>query len=138
MQYMLLIYGDEKAAMNMSPEEQEASMGEWFGYTEELRAAGAMAAGDALQPTGTATTVSQANGGEALITDGPFAETREQLGGYYLLERRGPRRGDRVGAEVPRRPVRARSSCGPSWSSIRAERPRPQPGGRRGRPHLPR
>jgi len=85
MQYMLLIYGDEKAGMNMSPEEQEASMGEWFGYTEELRASGAMAAGDALQPTGTATTVSQVNGDDALITDGPFAETREQLGGYYLL-----------------------------------------------------
>jgi hypothetical protein len=44
-----------------------------------------MAAGDALQPTMTATTVSQPNGGDALITDGPFAETREQLGGYYLL-----------------------------------------------------
>ena len=89
MQYMLLIYGDEKAGMNMSPEEQEASMGEWFAYTEELRSSGAMAAGDALQPTGTATTISQANGDDALITDGPFAETREQLGGYYLLERRG-------------------------------------------------
>ena len=85
MQYMLLIYGNEKAGMNMSPEEQEASMGEWFGYTEELQASGAMAAGDALQPTTTATTVSQPNGDDALITDGPFAETREQLGGYYLL-----------------------------------------------------
>ena len=85
MQYMLLIYGDETAAMAMTPEEQESSMGEWFQYTEELRQSGAMAAGDALQPTTTATTVSQPNGGDALITDGPFAETREQLGGYYLL-----------------------------------------------------
>ena len=85
MQYMLLIYGDEKAGMDMSPAEQEARMGEWFQYTEDLRSSGAMVAGDALQPTGTATTVSQPNGGDALITDGPFAETREQLGGYYLL-----------------------------------------------------
>ena len=60
-------------------------MGEWFQYTEDLRSSGAMVAGDALQPTGTATTESQPNGGDALITDGPFAETREQLGGYYLL-----------------------------------------------------
>ena len=86
MQYMLLIYGDEKAGMDMTPEEQESSMGEWFRYTEDLRSSGAMVAGDALQPTATATTVSQPNGGDALITDGPFAETREQLGGYYLLE----------------------------------------------------
>ena len=85
MQYMLLIYGDENAGMNMTPAEQEASMGEWFQYTEDLRSAGAMVAGDALQPTTTATTVTQPNGGDALITDGPFAETREQLGGYYLL-----------------------------------------------------
>ena len=86
MQYMLLIYGDEKAGMAMTPEEQESSMGEWFRYTEDLRSSGAMVAGDALQPTATATTVSQPNGGDALITDGPFAETREQLGGYYLLD----------------------------------------------------
>jgi hypothetical protein len=69
MQYMLLIYGDEKAGMNMSPEEQEASMGEWFGYTEELKASGAMVAGDALQPTGTATTVSRANGDDVADLD---------------------------------------------------------------------
>ena len=86
MRYMLLIYGDETAGADMSPEEQEARMGEWFQYTEDLRSSGAMQAGDALQPTATATTVSRGGDGNTLVTDGPFAETREQLGGYYLLD----------------------------------------------------
>ena len=86
MQYMLLIYGNEQAGMSMSPEEQEASMGEWFAYTEELASSGAMKCGDALQPTPTATTVTRGDDGGALVTDGPFAETREQLGGYYLID----------------------------------------------------
>ncbi len=86
MRYMLLIYGDEKAGMDMNEEESNAVMGEWFAYTEELRGAGASTAGDALQPTSTATTVTRGDDGGALVTDGPFAETREQLGGYYLLD----------------------------------------------------
>ena len=86
MRYMLLIYGDETAGADMSPEEQEARMGEWFQYTEDLQGSGAMQAGDALQPTATATTVSRGGDGNTLVTDGPFAETREQLGGYYLLD----------------------------------------------------
>ena len=85
MRYLLLIYGDENGGADMSEADQAAEMQKWFAYTEDLKASGAMVAGDALQPTGTATTVSQANGDDALITDGPFAETREQLGGYYLL-----------------------------------------------------
>ena len=123
MQYMLLIYGDEKAGMTMSPEEQEASMGEWFGYTEELRASGAMAAGDALQPTGTATTVSQANGGDALITDGPFAETREQLGGYYLLNVADLDEAIVWAKKCPGARYGQDRAAARSWSSIRAERP---------------
>jgi hypothetical protein len=86
MRYMLLIYGDETAGADVSPQEQEARMGEWFQYTQEMRDAGVMQAGDALQPTATATTVSAPNGGEPLVTDGPFAETREQLGGFYMLD----------------------------------------------------
>ena len=86
MRYMLLIYGDETAGADMSPEEQEARMGEWFQYTQDLQSSGAMQAGDALQPTATATTVTRGEDGNALVTDGPFAETREQLGGYYLLD----------------------------------------------------
>jgi hypothetical protein len=85
MQYMLLIYGDESSRGNGSEAEQQAEMAKWFAYTEEMRSAGAMKAGDALQPTATATTVRD-SGGEPLVTDGPFAETKEQLGGYYLLD----------------------------------------------------
>jgi len=85
MQYMLLIYGNENGGSDTSETEQRAMLQEWFEYTEELRSAGVMKAGDALQPTATATTVRD-DGGEALVTDGPFAETKEQLGGYYLLD----------------------------------------------------
>ena len=85
MQYMLLIYGNESARGEGSEAEQQAEMQKWFDYTEEMRSAGAMKAGDALQPTATATSVRD-NGGEPLVTDGPFAETKEQLGGYYLLD----------------------------------------------------
>jgi len=85
MRYLLLIYGDENGGADMSEAEQNASMQEWFQYTEDLRAAGVMQGGDALQPTATATTVTD-QGGSPLVTDGPFAETREQLGGFYLLD----------------------------------------------------
>ena len=85
MRYMLLIYGDESAYSNVSEADQEAEMAKWFSYTEEMRNAGVSTAGDALQPTATATSVRD-NGGEPLVSDGPFAETKEQLGGYYLLE----------------------------------------------------
>jgi hypothetical protein len=89
MQYILLIYSNEAAdadAMKtLSPEQRQATLGEWFSYTEALKTAKAYVAGDALQPTGTATTVRLRNG-DRMITDGPFAETKEQLGGYYLIE----------------------------------------------------
>jgi hypothetical protein len=83
MQYMLLIYGDPSEA---PPEAQtDAQMQRWFQYTEELQASGAMKAGDALQMPDTATTV-RIRSGETLLTDGPFAETKEILGGYYLID----------------------------------------------------
>jgi hypothetical protein len=85
MQYMLLIYGDENGGSDRSEADQQATMQEWFDYTNELRGAGVMKAGDALQGTATATSVRD-KGGEPLVTDGPFAETKEQLGGYYLLD----------------------------------------------------
>lgn len=85
MQYMLLIYGNETAMpAPTTPEEGAAMMKPWFDYTQALREAGVMVAGDALKPTATATPV-RVQGGKALHTDGPFAETREQLGGYYLI-----------------------------------------------------
>jgi hypothetical protein len=82
-QYMLLIYSPTDA--RPTPEQMEEEMPRWFAYTQELQEAGAMVAGDALHPAQTATTV-RVRDGETLISDGPFAETKEALGGYYLLD----------------------------------------------------
>lgn len=80
MQYMLLIYDEENR-----PPPDDAEMAAWFAVTEEMQKAGVMVAGEALHPTTTATTV-RVQGGETVTTDGPFAETREQLGGYYVVD----------------------------------------------------
>jgi hypothetical protein len=85
MQFMFLIYDDEKTWEGFSEEEREAGMAQYFAFTEEARQAGVYVAADALQSTGTATTL-RVRDGERLLTDGPFAETKEQLGGYYLLD----------------------------------------------------
>jgi len=80
MQYMLLIHSQETAA----PDDPEV-MKRYGAFTQEVQGAGKLVAGDRLQPTAAATTVRIRNG-ETLTTDGPFAETKEQLGGYYILE----------------------------------------------------
>src|SRR5918995_1566618 len=85
MQFMLLIYDKPHVWEGFSEEERNAYMGEYFAYTEELREAGAYVAADALQPISTATTV-RVRDGEQLLTDGPFAETKEKLGGYYIVD----------------------------------------------------
>jgi hypothetical protein len=85
MQYLLLIYGDEEAWESMMPEEQGKAMQGWTDYTQWLRDTGMHIGGEALAPTTAATTV-RIRDGETLTTDGPFAETKEQLGGYYLIE----------------------------------------------------
>ena len=85
MQYLLLIYGDETAWDNASPEAVGQMMEEYTEFTEWLRDSGAMVAGEALEPTNQATTV-RVRDGQTLTTDGPFAETKEQLGGYFVIE----------------------------------------------------
>ncbi|KIG18308.1 PhnB protein [Enhygromyxa salina] len=85
MQYLLLIYANESAEAQVPQEQRQAMFGEWMSYTNDMKAAGAYVAGDALQPVSTATSV-RLRDGERMITDGPFAETKEQLGGYYLVE----------------------------------------------------
>jgi|RhiMetdeSRZDD1v2_1073273.scaffolds.fasta_scaffold3584006_1 hypothetical protein len=85
MQYMLLIYGDQEGWKSRSEEENGQIMQAYMQFTKELQDSGAMVAGDALEPTQTATTVRVRND-ETLTTDGPFAETKEQLGGYYLVD----------------------------------------------------
>ena len=85
MRYLLLIYGPPWDASQRTPEEQAASMEEWGAYTADLLRRGVMEAGEALEGIETATTV-KLNGSEVLVTDGPFAETAEVLGGYYVLK----------------------------------------------------
>jgi hypothetical protein len=82
---MMLLYGDESADQGLTEQEQEAMMAEWFQYTDELQAAGVMVGGEALMPTPTTTTL-RLDGERRIVTDGPFAETKEALGGYYLLQ----------------------------------------------------
>lgn len=85
MKYILLLYQAPDAGPAEGSPEAEAEMGRWFGVTEEMQNAGVMRAGDALQPTTTATTV-RVRDGETVLSDGPFAETKEVLGGYYLID----------------------------------------------------
>jgi hypothetical protein len=85
MQYMLLIYGDQNGWKTLSEEERGQMMQAYYSFTQELQDSGSMVAGDALERTDTATTVRVRND-ETLTTDGPFAETKEQLGGYYIVE----------------------------------------------------
>jgi hypothetical protein len=85
MKYLLLLYGDESRWADMSPEESAQDMQLWGAFGQELIDNGAFIAGEGLAPTATAKTV-RSEGGEIVHTDGPFAETREQLGGFYLLE----------------------------------------------------
>ena len=85
MKYLLTLWGDESVWTEMTPEETAADMARWDAFTAEVSAAGVLAGGEGLQPTSTATTIRR-RGDEHLVTDGPFAETKEQLGGYYLLD----------------------------------------------------
>ena len=85
MEYMILIYADEKAWAAMDETQLKAAYGEYMAYTQELMQAGVLRAGSELKPVSTATTV-RVRGGKVLATDGPFAETKEQLGGYYLID----------------------------------------------------
>jgi hypothetical protein len=84
MRYVLLIYGSEAASARMTQEERVALMQAHSVFANETQKRGLLTGGEALQPTSTATTVRVRNG-KMLITDGPFAETKEQLAGYYVL-----------------------------------------------------
>jgi hypothetical protein len=85
MEYMILIYGDERGYGSATEAQLKAMYQEYGTYTQDLIKAGAMRAGSELKPVSTATTV-RVRGGKVLSTDGPFAETKEQLGGYYLID----------------------------------------------------
>lgn len=85
MKYILLIHDEERIVNEMSPAQMEKLMGGFMKFGQELEAAGAHVASERLRPVATATTVRVRNG-ETVTTDGPFAETKEQLGGFYLID----------------------------------------------------
>ena len=85
MKYALLIYASEQDWANQSEEESQAQFQEYMAFTKDIIDRGLMKGGEALQATATATTV-RVRDGETLTTDGPFAETKDQLGGFYLFD----------------------------------------------------
>ncbi len=100
MQYLCLIYDDEKAWEKLSQPEAEKIFGEFHAFTESIKKSGQYVGGNALQPTRAATTV-RVRQGKVTTTDGPFAETKEQLGGYYLVEARDLNEAIQVASRIP-------------------------------------
>ena len=100
MKYLCLIYDQEKSWETRTKEETGALYGEYGAFTEDIKTSGHYLGGNPLQPTATATTVRVRNGSIA-TTDGPFAETKEQLGGYYLIEARDLNDAIQVAARIP-------------------------------------
>ena len=100
MKYLCLIYENEKGWEQMPKEQADAVMGEYFAFTDGIKKSGQYVGGDALHPTQTATTVRVRNG-KTLTTDGPFAETKEQLGGYYLIDAKDLNEALQVASRIP-------------------------------------
>lgn len=100
MQYMLLIYQNEADLGKFSDEEKERLYGEYGPFSESINKSGHFRAGHGLQATSTATTV-RVRSGKRLVTDGPFAETKEQLAGYFLIEAKNLDDAIAVAARVP-------------------------------------
>ena len=85
MQYLLMVYGDETAMQGRGKAEVDQVVGAFVAYTEAMKSAGVLVGSNRLRPTSTATTVRVADR-KTQVLNGPYAETREQLGGYYLIE----------------------------------------------------
>jgi hypothetical protein len=100
MKYMLLIHDDEKAWGKLSETERQRIYGEYGQFGQQIKEAGHYLAGSQLQPTTTATSV-RVRDGKRLVTDGPFAETREQLGGYYLVNAKDLDEAISIAARIP-------------------------------------
>jgi hypothetical protein len=100
MKYLCLIYDDESKMATMSEADANAFMGEYFAFTNDIKKTGHYVGGEALKPVNTATTVRMRNG-KMSTTDGPFAETKEQLGGYYLIEARDLNDALQVASRIP-------------------------------------
>ena len=100
MKYLCMIYDDESKWEKMSKAETDTWMGEYNAFTESIKKSGNYIGGEALQPTATATTVRVRNG-KIASTDGPFVETKEQLGGYYLVEAKDLNEAIAIAARIP-------------------------------------
>jgi hypothetical protein len=100
MQYLLLIYRNEAEQAKMDAAALQKMGGDYGAFTQSIIQSGNFKAGDGLQPTSTATTV-RVRDGKTLTTDGPFAETREQLGGYYLVEAKDLDAALEIAARIP-------------------------------------
>jgi hypothetical protein len=100
MKYLCLIYQDQSVAQALPKAEAEKIYGEYLAFTDEIKNSGRLLGSNRLQPTQTATTVRVRNG-KLTATDGPFAETKEQLGGYYLVEARDLNDAIHIAAKIP-------------------------------------
>ncbi|HET9425812.1 MAG TPA: YciI family protein [Gemmatimonadaceae bacterium] len=100
MKYLCLVYEDEKLMEKLSKDEGDRIFAEYMTFTENIKKSGHLLAGDALLPVASATTVRIRNG-KLSTTDGPFAETKEQLGGYYLIEAKDLNDAIQVAAKIP-------------------------------------
>jgi hypothetical protein len=100
MRYALLIYANEQNWANQSEEQAQTQFQDYMAFTKDIVDRGIMQSGEALQPTATATTV-RLRDGETLSTDGPFAETKEQLGGFYVVEAKDLDEAIEIAARIP-------------------------------------
>jgi hypothetical protein len=100
MRYALLICTEEKAMAEATPEEAQASTAEYMAFGEAMGARGVLQGGERLYPTTDATTV-RVRDGELLTSDGPFAETKEQMGGFYLVDCKDLDEAIEVAAKIP-------------------------------------
>ena len=100
MRYMLLICSDESAVGSLSPEEGSAMLAEYGTFMEEMNRRGVLQGGERLRPTTDATTV-RVRDGEVLTSDGPFAETKEQVGGFYIVDCKDLDEAIETGSKIP-------------------------------------
>jgi hypothetical protein len=100
MKYLCLIYDEEKRLQAMTKSEMDGLMQEYFAFTRAIQASGNLLGGNDLQPVQNATTV-RVRSGKVSTTDGPFAETKEQLGGYYLIEAADLNEAIQIAARIP-------------------------------------
>jgi len=100
LKYLCLIYDDESKRGTLPKEQMDTMMGEYGAFTEGIKKSGHYIGGDALQPTQTATTV-RVRQGKISTTDGPFAETKEQLGGFYLINATDLNEAIQVASRIP-------------------------------------